>query len=110
MFPASFEYYRAASRQDALDALARYGDDARILAGGQSLIPAMRFRLARPSVLVDINAIDDLSYLREADGHLAVGATARDFALETAAFIAQRYRLLADASVLVADPVVRQMG
>ncbi|MGA2760996.1 MAG: xanthine dehydrogenase family protein subunit M [Candidatus Cybelea sp.] len=110
MFPAPFEYRRVSSTQEALDALAGYGDDARILAGGQSLIPAMRFRLARPSALVDINWIDDLVYLRESDGYLAIGAATRDHALETTALIGRRYHLLADASVVVADPVVRQMG
>ncbi len=110
MFPAPFDYYRARSVDDAVQALARFGDDARILAGGQSLIPAMRFRLARPSVLVDINAIGDLAYVRESDGYLAVGAGTRDFALETSPLIAQRYPLLADTSAVVADPVVRQMG
>jgi carbon-monoxide dehydrogenase medium subunit len=110
MFPAPFEYFRAQSTQDAIDALARHGDDARILAGGQSLIPAMRFRLARPAVLVDINGIDELAYLRESGGHLVVGATTRDYAVETTAFMRERYPLLADASSVVADPVVRQMG
>jgi carbon-monoxide dehydrogenase medium subunit len=110
MFPAPFEYHRAQSTEDALEALARYGDDARILAGGQSLIPAMRFRLARPAVLVDINAIDDLGYLRESDGYLVVGAVTRDRAVEKAKLIGQRYQLLADTSAVVADPVVRQMG
>jgi aerobic carbon-monoxide dehydrogenase medium subunit len=110
MFPAPFEYHRAQSTEDALAVLARYGDDARILAGGQSLIPAMRFRLARPAVLVDINAIDDLAYLRESDGQLIVGAGTRDHAVEKAKFIGERYRLLADTSAVVADPVVRQMG
>jgi len=81
MFPAQFDYQRAKSVDDALETLARYGDDARILAGGQSLIPAMRFRLARPAVLVDINSIADLAYLRETNGHLAVGAGTRDFAV-----------------------------
>jgi aerobic carbon-monoxide dehydrogenase medium subunit len=110
MFPAPFEYRRARSIEDAIAALAQFGDDARILAGGQSLIPAMRFRLARPSVLVDINAIDGLGYVREQDGYLAVGAIARDRALETAPVIRERYPLLADASAVVADPVVRQTG
>ena len=110
MFPAPFEYRRARSTQEALEALAGYGDDARILAGGQSLIPAMRFRLARPSALVDINSIGDLAYLRESDGYLAIGAATRDCAIETTALIAQRYHLIADASVVVADPVVRQTG
>jgi aerobic carbon-monoxide dehydrogenase medium subunit len=110
MFPAAFEYRRAQSIEDAIAGLAQFGDDARILAGGQSLIPAMRFRLARPSVLVDINAISELGYLREQDGYLAVGAITRDHAIETAPLTRERYPLLADASVVVADPVVRQTG
>jgi aerobic carbon-monoxide dehydrogenase medium subunit len=110
MFPAAFDYQRARSTEDALDILAAHGDDARILAGGQSLIPAMRFRLARPAILVDINPVNELDYLRESDGHLVVGALTRDRALETAKFIGERYRLLADAAAIVADPVVRQMG
>ena len=110
MFPAAFDYQRAHSIDEALDALAAHGDDARILAGGQSLIPAMRFRLARPSVLVDINSIADLAYVREADGFLLVGAGARDFALETSPLVDKKYPLLADVSAVVADPVVRQMG
>lgn len=110
MFPAPFEYQRAHSTEEAVAALADHGADARVLAGGQSLIPAMRFRLARPPVLVDINPVKELAYLRESDGHLAAGAAARDFAIEVAPFIAQRYHLIADASMLIADPVVRQMG
>ncbi|MFZ1018023.1 MAG: FAD binding domain-containing protein, partial [Candidatus Cybelea sp.] len=110
MFPAPFEYYRAQSTQDALDALARYGEDARVLAGGQSLIPAMRFRLARPSALIDINAIAEIDYLRESDGAIAIGAAVRDYALETSELVGDRYALLADVSAVVADPVVRQMG
>ena len=75
MFPAPFDYRPARSVEEALEALARYGDDARVLAGGQSLIPAMRFRLARPAVLVDINPIAELAYLRESGGILQIGAT-----------------------------------
>ncbi len=110
MFPAPFDYQRAHSVDEALAALEAHGDDARILAGGQSLIPAMRFRLARPAVLIDINPIAELSYVREADGYLLVGAGARDFALETSPVVGSRYPLLADTSAVVADPVVRQMG
>lgn len=110
MFPAQFDYQRARSIDEALNALAAHGDDARVLAGGMSLIPAMRYRLARPAVLVDINPLSDLSYVRESNGYLQVGATARDFALEVSPLIAQRYPLLADVSSVVADPVVRQTG
>jgi aerobic carbon-monoxide dehydrogenase medium subunit len=110
MFPAPFEYHRATSIDEALTLLAQYGGDARVLAGGQSLIPAMRFRLARPAVLVDINELHELSYMREEDGMLAIGAMTRDAALETSALITSKYPLLADTSALVADPVVRQSG
>jgi len=110
MFPAQFDYRAVRSVDEALEALARGGDDARVLAGGQSLIPAMRFRLARPSLLVDINPIAELAYLREEGAALAIGATARDFSLETSGLIGERYRLIADTSAVVADPVVRQMG
>ncbi len=110
MFPAQFDYQRAHSIDEAISALASHGDDARVLAGGQSLIPAMRYRLARPAVLIDINPIEELVFLRESNGFLCVGAGTRDFALEVSPLIASRYPLLADTSALVADPVVRQMG
>jgi aerobic carbon-monoxide dehydrogenase medium subunit len=111
VIPAAFDYIRARSVDDALAQLQRVGGDARVLAGGQSLIPAMRFRLARPAVLVDINALTDLDYLRIDGPTLGIGATARDSAVERAAWIGdRRWSLLADVSRVVADPVVRQMG
>lgn len=110
MFPAQFDYRPASSVVEAVEALVRYGDDARVLAGGQSLIPAMRFRLARPAVLVDINPVTELDYLRESDGQLQIGATTRDSLLETSPLLGDRYRLIADTAAVVADPVVRQMG
>ena len=109
MFPAAFDYKRAHSVDEAIDLLQQYGMDGRVLAGGQSLIPAMRYRLARPSVLVDINPVKELSYLREEDDFLRVGATTRDAALEFSHLL-QRYYLLSDCSNTVADPVVRHMG
>ena len=110
MIPAAFEYVRARSEDEAFAHLQQHGPDARILAGGQSLIPAMRFRLARPSVLVDINEAKDLSYIR-LDGTLAIGAIARDNAIERAPWTSdRRWGLLHDVSRVVADPVVRQMG
>jgi aerobic carbon-monoxide dehydrogenase medium subunit len=110
MFPAAFDYHRVGSIDEALSLLREHGGDARILAGGQSLIPAMRYRLARPAVLVDINALEELAYVREQDGSLAVGALARDATLEALPLIRSSYPLLADTSAVVADPVVRQMG
>jgi carbon-monoxide dehydrogenase medium subunit len=110
VIPAAFEYIRAHSLDEALAALQKHGGDARVLAGGQSLIPAMRFRLARPAVLVDINAIGDLDYVHR-NGALTIGATARDTTIERAVWIGEtKWSLLRDASKVVADPVVRQMA
>ena len=111
MIPAAFDYVRAHTTAEALAQLLQHGSDARVLAGGQSLIPAMRFRLARPAVLVDINALEDLDYLRVGDQALTFGAIARDSAVERAPWIGERrWALLHDVSRVVADPVVRQMG
>ena len=109
MFPAEFDYVRARSVEEAVAALQTHGAEARVLAGGQSLIPAMRYRLARPGVLVDINPIAELTYIREKDGYLCIGATARDAAVEMSPLLSS-YSLLADCAGVVADPVVRHMG
>lgn len=111
MIPAAFEYQRALSVDEALSHLREHGAEARILAGGQSLIPAMRFRLARPAVLVDIGPISDLRYIRRDDSFLAVGAMARDSDVERAPWVGERrWGLVADVSRVVADPVIRQTG
>jgi aerobic carbon-monoxide dehydrogenase medium subunit len=111
VIPAAFDYVRAQSPDEAFAQLQKYGSDARVLAGGQSLIPAMRFRLARPAVLVDVNGIGDLDYIRITDGTLSIGAIARDTAVEHASWIGERrWSLLHDVSRVVADPVVRQSG
>jgi len=111
VIPAAFDYLRAHSPDEAFAQLQKYGADARVLAGGQSLIPAMRFRLARPSVLVDINGINDLDYIRIGNGTLSIGAIARDSAVEHASWIGERrWSLFHDVARVVADPVVRQTG
>jgi len=110
VIPAAFEYFRAHSAEEAVALLQQHGSDARVLAGGQSLVPAMRFRLARPAVLVDINPAKDLDYIH-LDGTLAIGAIVRDVAIERSAWIGdRRWSLLYDVSRVVADPVVRQMA
>jgi carbon-monoxide dehydrogenase medium subunit len=110
VIPAAFEYFRAHSADEAAALLQQHGSEARVLAGGQSLVPAMRFRLARPAVLVDINPATDLEYIH-LDGALVIGATTRDVAIERAAWIDDRkWSLLRDVSRVVADPVVRQTG
>jgi aerobic carbon-monoxide dehydrogenase medium subunit len=111
VIPAAFDYLRAHSTDEAFAHLQRHGAEARVLAGGQSLIPAMRFRLARPGVLVDINSLNDLNYLRISEQALAIGAIARDSDVERAPWIGERrWSLIHDVSRVVADPVVRQMG
>jgi carbon-monoxide dehydrogenase medium subunit len=111
VIPAAFDYLRAHTTDEAFAHLQKHGAEARVLAGGQSLIPAMRFRLARPAVLVDINGLTDLGHLRVSDQVLAVGAIARDSDVERAPWIGERrWSLIHDASRVVADPVVRQMG
>ena len=111
MIPAAFDYLRAHTTDEAFAHLQQHGAEARVLAGGQSLIPAMRFRLARPAVVVDINSLTDLGYLRVSDHVLEVGAIARDSDVERAPWIGERrWSLIHDVSRVVADPVVRQMG
>lgn len=107
MIPAQFDYHAPKSLDEAIALLAK-NDSAKVLAGGQSLIPAMRFRLAAPEVLVDINGIRQLEYVREQDGHLAIGSLTRETALEESALIAEHYPLLLDTAKVVADPLVRQ--
>ena len=110
MIPGKFSYHAPASVPEAIALLGEYGADAKVLAGGQSLIPLMRFRLAQPSHLVDINRIDGLSYIREDDGALRIGALTHEADLEADPIIAQRYPLLSDAIAVIADPLVRNLA
>ncbi|MEZ5143643.1 MAG: xanthine dehydrogenase family protein subunit M [Acidimicrobiales bacterium] len=110
MHPAAFEYVRAGSAGEALAALAEHGDEAKLLAGGHSLLPLMKLRLATPSVLVDIGELDDLAYVREDGDVLAVGALTRHVALETDATVRGRLPLLAEVAHVVGDPQVRNRG
>lgn len=107
MIPGSFDYMVAHSVDEAVTLLDQHGDEAKILAGGQSLIPLLRFRLARPSILIDINRIDGLEYIQEADGVLHIGAMTREAQLDSSDLIRDRYPILLDTSSRVADPVVR---
>jgi carbon-monoxide dehydrogenase medium subunit len=110
VFPAAFEYIRANSLNDVFDAYKKYGADARILAGGQSLIPAMRYRLAQPAVLVDINPIPGLAYIKEDGGMLKIGALTRHADIEFSPLVTGKYKMMADVSYVVADPIVRNRG
>ena len=110
MIPGEFNYHSPSTVQEAVALLVQHGDEAKLLAGGQSLIPAMRFRLAMPETLIDLNNITDLGYIREENGHLAIGAMTRESALEASAVVQNKYALLADAAEVIADPVVRNMA
>jgi aerobic carbon-monoxide dehydrogenase medium subunit len=109
--PAQFDYEVATSVEEAIELLQRHGPEARLLAGGHSLIPMMKLRLAFPEVLIDIHELDgDLRFVREDDGTLRVGALARHKDLLESPVVRERYTLLADAEKFIADPLVRNMG
>ncbi len=110
MYPAAFEYFAPRSLDEALDTLARVGEDGRVLAGGQSLIPMMKLRLASPGALVDINRVPGLDYIRPVNGHIAVGALARHADVASSELISQGNHTVASASRWVADPLVRNRG
>jgi len=110
VIPGAFDYHSPRSLDEALSLLQQHAGDAKILAGGQSLIPAMRFRLAMPSILIDINRLDDLRYVEERGDHLAIGAMTLEHSLEDAAVVRSSYPLLHDTAVVIADPLVRNMA
>jgi carbon-monoxide dehydrogenase medium subunit len=107
LIPDSFDFVAAHSVAEAVTLLNRHGEEAKILAGGQSLIPLIRFRLAKPTILIDINRIRNLEYIQEADGILHIGALTREAALDDSNLIRRRYPILYDTSTGVADPIVR---
>ena len=110
MIPASFEYSSPKTLSEALALLKQHGPDAKILAGGQSLIPLMKLRMSQPKHLIDLNGIRDLSYIRESDGHLAIGALTRESDLEASDLIRKKYPIIADTAAVIADPIVRNMA
>jgi carbon-monoxide dehydrogenase medium subunit len=110
MIPAAFDYVRAGSAEEAISLIGEHGDEAKFLAGGHSLLPLMRLRLAQPSVLIDIGRIKDLSYIREDGDHVAIGALTRHRDVETSELLAQHVPLLAHAAHHVGDPQVRHRG
>jgi aerobic carbon-monoxide dehydrogenase medium subunit len=108
--PAPFEYERAGSVDDALALLERHGPEARLVAGGHSLLPMMKLRLARPEVLIDINDLADLSYIRLDGSEIAIGAMTRHAELLDSPLLAEHYAIFADAERVIADPIVRNRG
>jgi aerobic carbon-monoxide dehydrogenase medium subunit len=110
MYPARFEYFAPASVEEALSVLERFGDEAKVLAGGQSLIPLMKLRFASPRALVDVNGIDGLDGLYEDNGMLNIGALVRHKTCERSDLLRDRYGVLADAAPQISDPIVRNRG
>jgi aerobic carbon-monoxide dehydrogenase medium subunit len=108
--PAPFEYERATSVDGAIAALERLGPEARVIAGGHSLLPMMKLRLANPEHLIDINDLAELRYIREGDGEIRIGALTRHVDLLKSELLAQRFPLFRDAETVIADPVVRNRG
>ncbi|MDX1377248.1 MAG: xanthine dehydrogenase family protein subunit M [Anaerolineales bacterium] len=110
MKPAPFEYHVPDSIEQALDLISQHADDAKILAGGQSLVPAMNFRIAQPSMLIDLNRISDLNYIREEEDVVRVGAMTRERQVEIDASIEKRTPLLFEAAPNIAHPQIRNRG
>jgi aerobic carbon-monoxide dehydrogenase medium subunit len=110
MYPARFEYVRPESLDEAVEALERGDGDAKVLAGGMSLIPLMKLRFAAPSTLIDINRIEGLDGLAEDGGRLRIGALVRHKACERSQLLRGRYGVLGEAARVIADPIVRNLG
>ena len=110
MKPSAFDYYRPQTLDEALSLLAKHAGDAKPLAGGQSLIPAMNFRLAAPAVLVDLNALSELAYIDDGPSGLRVGGMTRQRAVERSALIAKDAPLVAEAMPFIAHPAIRNRG
>jgi carbon-monoxide dehydrogenase medium subunit len=108
--PAAFEYERATSVEGVIASLERLGPEARIIAGGHSLLPMMKLRLANPEHLIDINDLTELSYIREEEGEIRIGALTRHVDLLSSDLLKQHYTLFNDAEQVIADPVVRNRG
>ena len=110
MIPPPFEYLNPNQVSEAISLLQKHGEEAKILAGGHSLIPAMKLRFAMPGYLIDISGIDGLEYIREEDGQLKIGAMTRESSLEESNLIKDNYPLLLDTVKMIADPQVRNMA
>jgi aerobic carbon-monoxide dehydrogenase medium subunit len=110
MYPASFEYFAPTTLDEALALLEEYGDEGKVLAGGQSLIPLMKLRFAAPRALIDINGVSELDQLEEQGGSLHIGALVRHKTCERSDLLRGRYGTLGDAAPMISDPIVRNRG
>src|SRR5712691_7042444 len=110
MIPASFDYHAPKTLPEALALLGQLGEEAKVLSGGQSLLPMMKLRFAQPAHLVDIGRIPGLDYIKEEGGVLKIGALAREASLEASEVVRSRYPILADTAAVIADPLVRNLA
>ena len=110
MIPRVFDYFDPTSTQETIDLLAKYGDDAKLLAGGQSLLPMMKLRLASPSVIIDLWRIPGLSYIGEENGVIAIGAMTTHYTIQTSELVQRKIPILEQAAKVVGDPLVRNLG
>ena len=110
MYPSQFEYVAPDSVADAVSLLVQHGYEAKVLAGGQSLIPLLKLRIASPSVLVDVNGIEELHGLVQKDGYLRIGALVRHKECERSDLLHGRYGVLGSAAPQISDPIVRNLG
>jgi aerobic carbon-monoxide dehydrogenase medium subunit len=110
MIPGAFDYVAPGTLPEAIALLQQHGEDAKILAGGHSLIPLMKLRLAQPAYLIDINKIAGLAYIKEVGNELRIGALTRESELDASELVRTRYLLLADTARVIADPLVRNLA
>ena len=110
MIPPPFDYHAPKTLPDALALLGQFGDEAKVLSGGQSLLPMMKLRFAQPAHLVDIGRIPGLDYIKEEDGVLKIGALAREAGLEASEIVGSKYPILVDTASVIADPLVRNLA
>jgi len=110
MIPASFDYHAPKTLSEAVELLGRYGEEAKVLSGGQSLLPLLKLRLGQAGHLVDIGRIPGLEYIKEEGGYLKIGGRTRESTLERSDLIRSKYPILADTAAVIADPLVRNLA
>jgi len=110
MIPHQFDYHDPTALSEAVQLLERYGSDAKLMAGGQSLLPMMKFRLVSPKVIVDLWRVPDLAYIREENGVIAIGPMATHYMLHNSKLIQTKLPILAETAQVVGDPLVRNLG
>ncbi len=110
MIPPPFDYHSPKTLPEAIELLGRFGEEAKVLSGGQSLLPLLKLRMAQPAHLVSIGQIPGLDYIKEEGGFLKIGALVRESALEASALVRSRYPILVDTASVIADPLVRNLA